>query len=451
VIHVYSGPTITAAEVTGICPQAVTHPPIRHGDLIALAPEPRDTVVIIDGLFHGVAPIRHKEILTVLAGGVSVVGASSMGALRAAELHPYGMHGVGEVYQAYRDGRLTADDAVTVQHTPEGRPLGEPLVNLIHALDAAREAGIISGQDTDRLRDLAQAQHYSHRSWTALRRSAQDDPQLLTAVDAVTDRHACRSRAADLKHLDAVTAVRAAASGHLPAPDTSTWADTPWRTSFLRHWTTAYTVRDVAGVPVPFRAELQHQQVYDPGFPSRWRARVLSWITGLLTGAPGIEDAALNAAARRGITLRDLAREQAGYWITSRESVQCDEDEQLLRLLVRSARVDAATSVWPSTREEAVGLLDPRFDSGQQTAEAWLLNGTIARSGPGRRVHLLDPGRLRAHLAECWQTPDDPEELDAAARDRAFPSTDAAVEAARPFFLQAIGARRLLHAAPALP
>ncbi|MFE2684455.1 TfuA-like protein [Streptomyces mirabilis] len=442
-IHVYSGPTIPAAEVTGICPQAMHHPPIRHGDLITLAPARDDVVVIIDGLFHGTAPIRHKEILAVLADGVTVVGASSMGALRAAELHPYGMHGIGEIYRAYRDGRITADDAVTVQHTPDGHPLGEPLVNLLHTLATASEAGTISAADADRLGDLARSLHYTRRSWTAVRRAAQHDPRLVAAVDTVTDRHACRSRSTDLKHRDAVAALRATA-GPLPALDTNAWANTRWRTSFLRHWTTAFTVRDIAGASVPFRAELQHQQLYDPGFPGRWRARVLAWITSLPAGAAGTEAAALRTAAGRGITLDTLTRDQAGYWITPAETERCDDHEQLLRLLVRSARVDAATLVWPSTREEAVGLLSPRIDSGQHTAEAWLLNGTIARSGPGRHVHLLDPEQLRAHLAETWRAPDDPRELDAAARDRAFPSMDAAVEAARPFYLRAIGARRFL-------
>ena len=442
-IHVYSGPTITAAEVTAICPQAVHHPPIRHGDLITLAPTPDDVVVILDGLFHGVAPIRHKEILAVLADGVTVVGASSMGALRAAELHPYGMHGIGEIYQAYRDGRITADDAVTVQHTPDGQPLGEPLVSLLHTLDTASKEGIISTADTDRLAALARSLHYSRRSWTAVRRAAQHDLGLVAAVDAVTDRYACRSRSTDLKHRDAVAALRAAA-GQLPAPDTNSWSTTRWRTSFLRHWTTAFTVRDIAGASVPFRAELQHQQIYDPGFPGRWRARVLAWITGLPAGAAGTDEAALRTAAGRGITLDTLTPDQAGYWITPAETKRCDAHEQLLRLLVRSARVDAATLVWPSTREEAVGLLNPRIDSGQHTAEAWLLNAVIARSGPNRQVHLLDPELLRAHLAETWQTPDEPRALDAAARDRAFPNRDAAVEATRPFYLRAIGARRFL-------
>ncbi|WP_327722175.1 hypothetical protein OG381_47400 [Streptomyces sp. NBC_00490] len=195
---------------------------------------------------------------------------------------------------------------------------------------------------------------------------------------------------------------------------------------------------------MPFRAELQHQQLYDPGFPGRWRTRVLAWITALPAGDAGIEAAALRTAAGRGITPDTLTRDQIQHWITKTEAERYDAHEQLLRLLVRSARIDAATLVWPSTRDEAAGLLSPRIDSGQHTAEAWLLNGTIARSGPGRQVHLLDTARLRAHLAETWQTPDAPGELDATARDRAFPSMDAAVEAARPFYLHAIGARRLL-------
>jgi hypothetical protein len=220
---------------------------------------------------------------------------------------------------------------------------------------------------------------------------------------AVTDRYACRSRSTDLKHRDAVAALHAA-TVPLPAPDNSSWANTRWRTSFLRHWTTAYTVRDIAGAAVPFHAELQHQQLYDPGLPGRCRARVLAWITALPAGDADAEATALRTAAGRGITLDTLTRGQTGHWITEAETERYDAHEQMLRLLVRSARIDAATLVWPSTRDEAVGLLSPRLDSGQHTAEAWLLNGMIARSGPGRQAHLLDPARLRAHLAETWQT-----------------------------------------------
>ena len=39
-VHVYCGPTISAAEAAGIVPGAVTHPPVQHGDLLRLDPAP---------------------------------------------------------------------------------------------------------------------------------------------------------------------------------------------------------------------------------------------------------------------------------------------------------------------------------------------------------------------------------------------------------------------------
>ena len=43
-----------------------------------------------------------------------------MGALRAAELHPYGIEGVGAHYfEAYRGGEYEDDDEVAVSHAPE--------------------------------------------------------------------------------------------------------------------------------------------------------------------------------------------------------------------------------------------------------------------------------------------------------------------------------------------
>ena len=46
-------------------------------------------ILIIDGVFQSEPAVRHKEILWALSLGVPVVGAASMGALRAAELFPH--------------------------------------------------------------------------------------------------------------------------------------------------------------------------------------------------------------------------------------------------------------------------------------------------------------------------------------------------------------------------
>src|SRR5882724_867704 len=108
-VHVYTGPTLSRAEVLNIVPSAIIQPPVEHGDLLRVRTQPGDVVVLIDGLFHQVASVRHKEILQVLADGVRVVGCSSMGALRAAELYPYGMIGNGSVFEMYRRGVVDAD------------------------------------------------------------------------------------------------------------------------------------------------------------------------------------------------------------------------------------------------------------------------------------------------------------------------------------------------------
>src|SRR5215212_2065593 len=52
-------------------------------------------IVLIDGAFARVPAVRHKEILFALSRGIDVHGAASMGALRAAELAPFGMKGHG--------------------------------------------------------------------------------------------------------------------------------------------------------------------------------------------------------------------------------------------------------------------------------------------------------------------------------------------------------------------
>jgi len=70
--------------------------------------------------------VAHKEILDVLKKGVTVVGGSSMGALRAAELDAFGMVGAGRIYECYRSGRIEADDEVAVTYNPvTGEQLSE--------------------------------------------------------------------------------------------------------------------------------------------------------------------------------------------------------------------------------------------------------------------------------------------------------------------------------------
>lgn len=166
---IYVGPTLPAAEVAARLPGATVLPPVAVGDVLAAVQRKRIArIAIIDGYFERMAAVWHKELLIALERGVAVWGAASMGALRAAELAPYGMRGVGAIYTAFARGTLTADDEVAVAHLPAEhgyRAVSDALVNL---RDGIAKAPMLSAKLRARLVALAQARFYRERSWDRL-------------------------------------------------------------------------------------------------------------------------------------------------------------------------------------------------------------------------------------------------------------------------------------------
>jgi len=142
---VYLGPSLPHEEARALCPDATFLPPIRRGDLNAILGSEVSLVCIIDGYFFQDSAVGHREILSLLRSGIFVIGASSMGALRAAELDSLGMEGVGVIYSLYRNGTLISDDEVALVFDPETlSPLSDPLVNIRCTLRHARKEGVIS-------------------------------------------------------------------------------------------------------------------------------------------------------------------------------------------------------------------------------------------------------------------------------------------------------------------
>src|SRR5262249_34943349 len=139
-VLVFVGPTIAPESIHAAIPDTVILPPVAAGDLVQAPLDAGDVVAIIDGFFRQTAAVRHKEILALLDRGVHVWGAASMGALRAAELAPFGMRGIGRIFAAYRHGDIDGDDEVAVLHgSAEAgyRALTEALVNIRHTCDRA--------------------------------------------------------------------------------------------------------------------------------------------------------------------------------------------------------------------------------------------------------------------------------------------------------------------------
>ena len=143
------------------------------GDLLALVDRPPERLCLIDGLFDSCPSPWHKELLLLMAGGTIVFGASSMGALRAAELHMFGMIGVGHIFEAYRDGRLDGDDEVALIHATaqlDWAPLTVPMIEVRATLAAACRARLLPVDAARRIRARVRDIFFGERDWPLMRR-----------------------------------------------------------------------------------------------------------------------------------------------------------------------------------------------------------------------------------------------------------------------------------------
>ncbi|HEY0253903.1 MAG TPA: TfuA-like protein [Kofleriaceae bacterium] len=170
---VFTGPTLSASEVLSVLPRAEVRPPAGVGDILAIATrnKPPKQIALIDGYFEGMAAVWHKEILLALERGIAVSGAASMGAIRAAELAPFGMRGVGQIYRDFKAGTLVADDEVAVAHLPPAqgyRAISEALVNLRYGIGLAQKQRIIPAITATTLIGYAKARFYRERTWEAV-------------------------------------------------------------------------------------------------------------------------------------------------------------------------------------------------------------------------------------------------------------------------------------------
>ena len=164
-IVVFVGPSLDKEIAEGIL-DAEYMPPAKRGDLSKAANDGAEIVCLIDGVFFQDCAVAHREILYALKNGVRVVGASSMGALRASELDLYGMEGVGKIYELYKNGKLVSDDEVALFFDPVYfRPLSEPLINIRYNLRIAEQGGAIDRDAGEKLLEIARSLYFPDRSY----------------------------------------------------------------------------------------------------------------------------------------------------------------------------------------------------------------------------------------------------------------------------------------------
>jgi hypothetical protein len=173
----FLGPSLAAADALAIDPALDLRPPARCGDVHRAAHEHPDAIVLVDGLFEHVRSTWHKEILFALDAGIAVIGASSMGALRAAECAAFGMEPVGRIALDYTAGRRTRDSDVALAHgdaADRWAPRSEPLVNVDATLERAVGDGVVDAGTAAVVHDTAAAVFYAERTWPLVLHLARD-------------------------------------------------------------------------------------------------------------------------------------------------------------------------------------------------------------------------------------------------------------------------------------
>lgn len=198
-IIIFTGPSISKEEASKIL-EADYRDPIKRGDILESIVESPDVIGIIDGVFHQQPAVSHREILEALNKGIVVVGGSSMGALRASELDDLGMVGIGYVYQQYKTGAVESDDDVAVILNPRTHEqLSDSLISMDYNLKKARDAGIISDIELEKLLEVSKSIFYPKRTYEKVFKESNLDENVIKSLKEYILKHGY-----DVKRKDAI-------------------------------------------------------------------------------------------------------------------------------------------------------------------------------------------------------------------------------------------------------
>jgi len=204
---IYCGPSLSRTRLNEITDADIA-PPIRRGDLESNGGY--EVYVILDGEFSQSLSVSPKEILQVLDRGKVVIGAASMGALRAAEMAPCGMIGVGWIYERFAAAAVRREDDVALAYSPlDGAPCSVPMVNIEYWTETLEAKGHLSRKER------AVAVRAARRVFFADRTKA----RLMSALEQALGRDRLDSlldltggEIPDIKAADAELAIRFAAN-----------------------------------------------------------------------------------------------------------------------------------------------------------------------------------------------------------------------------------------------
>src|ERR687896_831095 len=210
---IFLGPSLSREKAKKIF-DADYRPPARKGDFLRLAAD-FDTaemaVGFVDGVFLQDYPPTPIEVYHLIRkNGVLLVGAASLGALRAVELEKFGMVGIGKIFQLYKTGKLDADDEVAVTFASEEgdyKLQSEAMIDIRYNLYLAHRKGIISEKAKNVLVKLAKEIYFPHRKYTYILEEAKNRyPVFESEINSFGSY--IRSNRKSLKEMDAIRLVK---------------------------------------------------------------------------------------------------------------------------------------------------------------------------------------------------------------------------------------------------
>ncbi|MEV0899180.1 TfuA-like protein [Actinoplanes sp. NPDC049802] len=421
-IHVFAGPSLADSPVLdldGVCP----HPPIAHGDVYRLRLDAGEAVLIVDGVYQHTAPVRHKEILDLYAEGVAVYGTASLGALRASELHGYGMTGLGTVFGWYQDGRVFSDADVALTHGDadvDYRAFTHAIVSILSVADRLVAAGRLDPDLASRIVELARTVHFSTRTNRALLAAA-DDAGLIGTMRLIVDELR-PDRLGDIKRIDAEAAVRTLLDGGTPAQPAGEVVVPV--TSYRREWRLQHTpATDDPHGPTE-RQVLAYAQLFLPDFPDRHEAHVLA---NLRPEYPQLALDDFPPPWLAGLSPDELVSRRI---LTTGEAATLDDRSRAIRVLVRTFRRRSGRLVYEELPAELSADLPELI---RQSTRLLGLTERAMRVNPKFHPGDVPAGSIDAMFAALWRT----EELPTQVLDRGFRSLGDFRDQARPYFMAA--------------
>ena len=165
---VYLGPTLNRAEAIKIL-DADYRDPAKKGDFLMLSrdSDEKKYVGFVDGVFlHDYPPSPIEVYHLATRKNIKLIGASSLGALRAVELEKFGMKGIGKIFQLYKNGIINADDEVAVTFVQENNILqSEAMIDIRFNLFLAYKKGVITNQTKKRFAKIAKNIYFPFRNY----------------------------------------------------------------------------------------------------------------------------------------------------------------------------------------------------------------------------------------------------------------------------------------------